>query len=680
MEEAVLLMKGENETAELSISIVWTLSMGKVRLISNSFRPTKILCFIRAEIKTLFLMHVVLLGCGLFNLVFADPLTLPLNQRPEWLRQEGIVMAGSWEPLIFRVRRDGNTHYTPTPEQRASTQREYSSEMVAQLNNLGVNFVMMHCYKGFGLKAEAESMADAVRFSKLCHDGGLHVGVYAYSGALGWELFFKEVPEAKDWIILDPEGQPVMYDHAPYRYYWNRNHPDAQAFYKNIIRFAIQNIQTDLIHFDNYSVGPGWDKHSVQRFRDYLRNTFTPHQLDQMGIKDLSSILPPRSESSKNFLYFAWLDFVCKSLAESYQDMSQYARTLRKDISMECNPNGIQNRIYEPIDHDRILLGGEAFWDEGISPGFKEGKLHTRIRTYKVARRMDNMAFAYCTTPLELAESMAFNLDCLGCIGWFEYGNLVEKPGSTKPISGELAPFIRFYHSRRELFHDARVIADIAVLRSFSSQLFAEPKYSQLTNETEESFIKNRIPFQIIFDSHLNELRRYRVLVLAGCVALSDSQIVSIKRYVEEGGRLFIVGPVAVYDEWMTPRKDSILTGLPQAQVVCINQADDFLNTFNKAYRNILSMVVETPVGLCCELTEQSDRELVHLVNYRNDETIKNVMVKIRLPIGKWVKRVILAGPQRESDTQISFEVKKGIVSFTLPQIKIYEIATIQFQ
>ena len=111
-------------------------------------------------------------------------------------------MAGSWEPLPFRVRRDGAEGYTPSPEQQAAYQREHSPEMVAQLKALGVNFVMMHCYKGGGLAAERESMADAVRFSKLCHEAGLRVGVYNYSGAFIWELFFKELPEAKDWLVI----------------------------------------------------------------------------------------------------------------------------------------------------------------------------------------------------------------------------------------------------------------------------------------------------------------------------------------------------------------------------------------------------------------------------------------------------------------------------------------------
>ncbi|MHC4509205.1 MAG: hypothetical protein ACYTAO_09650, partial [Planctomycetota bacterium] len=144
----------------------------------------------------------LVLGLFLTGPAAAEPLTLPVDQRPDWLGRDGIVMAGSWEPLLFRVRRDGSEGYTPTAEQRAAYLREHSPAMVARLKALGVNFIMMHCYKGAGLEAERQSMADAVRFASLCRDAGLRVGVYNYSGAFLWEPLFEETPEAKDWVLL----------------------------------------------------------------------------------------------------------------------------------------------------------------------------------------------------------------------------------------------------------------------------------------------------------------------------------------------------------------------------------------------------------------------------------------------------------------------------------------------
>jgi hypothetical protein len=225
-----------------------------------------------------------------------------------------------------------------------------------------------------------------------------------------------------------------------------------------------------------------------------------------------------------NLLRRVWLDFSCQSLADSYYEMSCYARTLRSDILVECNPGGPESCIRPPVDHGRLLQGGEAFWDEGKQPGYYNGQLYTRIRTYKVARRMDNMAFAYTTTLLEMAESMAFNRDCLGCICWFEYARIVAKPGSEDPLSGAIAPFIRFFHIRRDLFRQANVVADVAVLRSFPSQVFAELKHAKLTYDVEQALIDNHVCFQIIYNQHLDDLKCYRVLVLAGAVRTQESE------------------------------------------------------------------------------------------------------------------------------------------------------------
>lgn len=632
--------------------------------------------------KHLFLLFLLIcLGCWFTVFATAEPLTLPVDERPKWVRQEGIVMAGSWEPLLFRVRRDGSEGYTPTPEQRDAYIREHSSEMVVELKNLGVNFVMMHCYKGFGLEAEHESMADAVRFSKLCHDAGLRVGVYNYSGAFGWELLFKEVPEAKDWVVLDQNGEPKTYSKAAtYRYYWNRNHPDAQAFYRNLVRFAVDEIKTDLVHFDNYAIGPGKDANSVQRFRDYLRETFTPEQHEQMGIRDLDTIQPPMTAEPRNLLRYAWLEFSCKSLADSYHEMSRYARGLRKDILVECNPGGVGDRIRPPIDHGRLLQGGEAFWDEGRPPGYQNGQLQTRIRTYKVARRMNNMAFVYTTTPLEMAESMAFNLDCLGCICWFEYGRLVAKPGSDAPVSKDLAPFIRFFHTRRDLFRNATVVADIAVLRSFPSQVFADPKHARLTARVEQTLIENRMPFQIIYDHQLNDLKRYRCLVLAGCIALSNRQITQIERYVESGGRLCTIGLAGTHTARMFPRKKQVFTNIPSESLIRITEQDDFIAAIRKACGDEISLSIEAPKGLCAEITEQSGRRLVHLVNYRSDGPVENIKITLHIPPGKRVRNIALAGPLRKNDAVLAFEERNSFVEFTVPTVHIYEIARIALE
>ncbi len=613
--------------------------------------------------------------------VWAEPLTLPADKRPEWLRRDGIVMAGSWEPLVFRVRRDG-AGYTPTPEQLDGWRREHSPEMVARLKAMGVNFVMMHCYKGAGLEAERQSMADAVRFAKLCHDAGLRVGVYNFSGAFLWEPFFKEAPQAKDWVVGEAGGKPVTYGSAGYRYYWNRNHPDAEAFYRRLVRFAVQDIRTDLLHFDNYVIGPGHDANSVARFREYLGQAFSPEQLAGMGVADVAAARPPGADSPE-LLHRAWRDFCSGSLAESYHRMSRYARSLRPDILVECNPGGVGAAIQPPVDHGRLLQGGEAYWVESGRVGYRDGKLVSRIRNYKAGRAMRNMTFDYTLTPLEMAESMAFNLDCLGCICWFEYGKVVAMPGSDDPVSPLLEPYIRFFHKRRDLLAGADVVADAAVLRSFPSQVFGGSKHFGLTARVEDLLIENRSCFQIIYEHQLADLKRYRALVLAGCIALGDREAEHVRRYVAAGGRLCVIGTLATHDQWMRPRPKPALDDLPEAAVVRVPEAGDWLEGVGRACGGESSLSItaakrDALAGLCAELTEQPRRRLVHLVNYRSDGPVRDAVISVRLPAGARAKAVRLAGPDRPANRTVPFEERSAIVEFTVPEIGVYEIAVVE--
>ncbi len=580
---------------------------------------------------------------------------------------------------MFRVRRDGSAGYDPTPEQCAAYAKEHSQEMVSALKALGVNFVIMHCYKGAGLAAEKESMGDAARFSALCHEAGLRVGVYTYSGAFLWEPFFKERPDAEQWVLLNEHGERRTYGKAKYRYYWNRNHPEAQAFYKDIVRFAVEDIKTDLIHFDNYIYGPGRDVYSVEMFRQYLKERFSAEELKAMGVDDSASVEPVMTGPPDAMLRRVWLNFHAQALADSYSDMGRYARSLRGDVLMECNPGGPGDRINGGIDHARLLQGGEAFWDEGRASGYRDGKLHSRIQTYKIARSLNNMAFAYTTTPLEMAESMAFNLDCLGCICWFEYGKIVERPGETEDLSPETGRFVQFFHQRRDLLRGATVAADVAVLRSYPSQVYSDPQNAALTAHVEQLLIDGRAAFQIVFDHQLNDLKRYRVVVLAGCVALSNAHADALRRYVEEGGRLCVIGAAGEFDEWMRLRAMPALGNLPEDRVRVISSGENLLDVVRQLCDGRMTLAVDAPEGVCAEVTDQPCRRLVHLVNYQKSP-VQKAAIDVQLPEGVHAESVMLASPDHESDVALPFQENAGRVSFAVPEIHVYEIAVVSFK
>jgi hypothetical protein len=295
---------------------------------------------------------------------------------------------------------------------------------------------------------------------------------------------------------------------------------------------------------------------------------------------------------------------------------------------------------------------------------------------------MDNIAFTYTTKPLEMAESMAFNLDCLGCICWFEYGKVSLKPGVDEPGAKDVGPFIRFFHKRRDLLRDAAVLADVAVLRSFPSMMYgSSSKVTVSPSGVEQSLILARIPFQIIFDQHLGDLKRYRLLILPGCAAMSDQHIAQVTQYVKSGGRLLLLGLAAIYDEWLFPRAKPGLDEIAQASgAVRVGPKDSVAEAVRKLLDGGPTVDVAGPAGLCAEFTQQADRRLVHLVNYRSDGPAQDVRVRLRLPAGKKAKSVVLAGPRHEADTDLPFEQDGQVATFTVPAVDVYEIAVAVFR
>lgn len=611
--------------------------------------------------------------------VRSQVLTLPADQRPEWLEKEGVIMAGSWEPLTYRTREGTLKGHVPTEAERDRWEYEHGAEVTEQLKKLGVNFIMMHCYKGAGLQVENGTMHDAIRFARRYHQAGLHVGVYVYSGAFLWEPMYREIPESQNWVLLDKNYKPSDYYNMGIRYYWNRNNPEAQAFYKKIIRFAVDSVKADLLHFDNYSQGPGRDANSINRFREYLRRTFSLAERKKMGAADLSLVVPPMNIPPHSLLDYAWLKFKSMSLTQSYKDMGSYARSLRRNILLELNCGAPGNKI-RWINHGQLLQGGEAVWSEGVPSGYYDGKYRNRIISYKIARCLNNLVFYYANTPVSMAESMAFNSDCLGMICSFQNGKIVTPGPDTTHKIEEVIPYIKFYKTRRELFRDAKVIADIAVLRGYSSEVFSSPANAELTSRVEQYCVDARIPFQILYDNQLDKLSQYRLLVLAGCVALSDDQIQKIVEYVRHGGRLCLIGPVAKYNEWMMPREKDPFDAISPDRLVRVKGTEDIGKALLRSVGGYYSAEVRGKDGLYAEYTATPGRQLVHLVNFRPERPVANVKVSMRVPEGRSVRDVRIASPLLKEDETVTFTEKEKVISFTVPKVDVYDVAIVEFK
>ncbi len=140
----------------------------------------------------------------------------------------------------------------------------------------------------------------------------------------------------------------------------------------------------------------------------------------------------------------------------------------------------------------------------------RDGILVSRIRTFKMPNILHNTLFVGTGgeggSTLQMAEAMAFGRQCLGDVGGVLAGY---------DLPEDQRRHIRFFHRNFEHYRDIENVADIASLHSFASLGFNNDRTAVSTMLFEQEMIQARVPFDIIFDDNLKDLRKYRVLVLA---------------------------------------------------------------------------------------------------------------------------------------------------------------------
>jgi len=643
-----------------------------------------------------------------YDEVFGDlpaPTSLPASKRPKWLKEEGLVMSGNWEPLIF-ISLLNRKSIEPNEEERRLYEAQMDPKMFDMLKELGVNFIMGISHKGFGMVAEKESMEDAKKVAAICREKGLHFGSYAFSGTIFQELFRKEVPESVDWELLDADGNPLNYfDGQSWRHHMNRLHPDAEKYLERLLEYEINEMGTELIHLDNYSYGPGYDPVSIKLFREYLAKHYLPADI---GVESFDNVVPPKGlydcywrhhpsqlESTEDgqppkvkpvttALERAWINFQCYGLAESYRVIADYARSLKPDILMECNVNNFGSHTECPMDDARVCRYGEALWDENIHPEYKDGKLVTRQIAYKTAQILDNIVFAYIRTKIDAAETLAYNTDC--------YGNLMQYWATNDPdpwakcmehLTDGLKKYVKFFHAKRPYTKYIDRISDVAILRSFPSQCFIGERSWSVTNAFENAIIQGRIPWMLIFDQHIADLTPYRALCLAGADALTDPQIARIRKYAQSGGGLVLTEESGWYDEETQKRESDPFADLKGEKIIRLKSdatPEAIVAALKKACGGSFSMSADVPNHITIELTEQKkeQRRLAHLVNYAPEIPVKNSPVEVAVPEGWKIKQVLCMSPESDKTENLPFTQEGNRIKTTVPLVEGYALLSVE--
>jgi len=648
-------------------------------------------------------------------------------RRPSWLGQEPLIIVGNWDDMrIFRQRVGGNTTW-----QQEDYERQHTEDAVLKLKELGVTMAVIHFYKGFGLAAEREHMGDARRLAALLKKHGLRVGVYVGS-TIAYETFLAERPEAEEWFVPPYLGRPVVYGNQTFRKRVYFMHPGYRAYMREVVRIAIQELGADLIHFDNTSLQaqPPVFLHpqAIEEFRQFLRAKYTREGLrDRFGFAEVRYVEPPQDDRPRSTiddpLWQEWADFRAERLTAYYAEMGRYIRSLNPETAVECNPHsGIsgRNTVWEQgVDYPRLLAHTDVVWtEEGNEPGVTpEGILVSKIRTYKMAASLGNSIFTYTAGtrggPLAMAEAMAYNRQNLGMVG----GGLAGYSATETERR-----YIAFFRNNFDYYRGVSSGAELAVLHSYASLAYNNDRPWQSTMLFEQALIQAKVPFDIIFDQHLSDLSRYRVLVLADQESLSDDQIKLIEEYVRGGGGLIATGHTSLYTAWRVRRRDFGLAELfgvsassPQparrrvgkGRVAYLPEVEpavekppavamtsqywklprnweELISAVRWAAAGDLPLEVKAPPTVTAELLEQKDRGrlLVHLLNYdaANRAEVGRITINLRLAPGKSVSRAFALSPEQTGQQPLSVTVGDGRAQVTLPRLGLYSLVVVELR
>ncbi|HEV2246981.1 MAG TPA: alpha-amylase family protein [Terriglobia bacterium] len=668
------------------------------------------------------------------------PATAEPLKRARWIRNGLITAGGLHEPYIFVLRRGGEAL-----DARKIHDWNQSEALIRQLKDQGIEVFHTHFYKGFGMAAEMPEMLETKRAAEIAHRYGMKVDTYLQWNTMMYETFFAEEPRAKDWIQRDASGLPILLTYGyqqSFRYRPCFSNPEYLAYLKKLVRFAVEEVKTDFIHFDNFDLNPEPDScHSpscVTGFRNYLKSKYSPEKLRQrFGFENVEYVNPPQwnrnNPPEKMAIIFdpaiqEWIDFRCQVMADALRQMAEYAKSLNSEVAIEINPHGITggNRAWmNGIDHPRLLTSTDAYVteEENFAEYFPEdGRLVSKIRSYKLARAYDNVLLTVSPSEVATAEKLAFN-QTIGTAG-------------NAPLPAWMLDYIAFYRKHRDLFVGARDLATVGVLRSYPSITYHNARAQLSAILVEQALIQSRIPFHLIFDEPLPDLSNLKVLILPDSECLSDDQLAKIRSFVEDGGGLIATGQAGLYDGWRRLRVEAGLKGLTDGQqpassyeerVGALNissglpvrklvgkgrvvyfpgipfegslpkmepyftidnkfwkrpaNSEELIGEIRWAANSEMPVDISGPEFLVANLVWQPDqhRAMVHLVNYnvKTAPSISGIDIVCRLPEGDTAKSVELYGLEYSAAVDLPFKIQARAASFSLPEMKTYALIVV---
>ena len=586
-----------------------------------------------------------------------------------------------WEPLEHNVRVGGPTATVDGSAWWMSKwyDRLHGEPLARQMSVVGVNLAVTHFFKGFGLKHEHAQQQRTAELVRNAHKHGIKVLGYCQFNSLYYETLLAEEPKAADWIKRDETGQLRCWQGKYYRWVPCIHCREYRDYIKRAIRVGLEEVKLDGFNFDNTFAGPCYCDRCEKDFREWLTRRY-PNPMELFGIASFDHVRQPppqkKTDQIDDPLIRAWIRWRCESLAECLGEFAAYARNLNPDVILMANPvhptthGKPQSAAVWPVwigRHLNLMIAensnsAEMNGDAIISQirAFKDGTaIGYRAVSTTWAQRpkrgfLEDAAAALPQTAaavkLQVAEAAA-NGGVPGA-NWAmrALGNGDGIRIDLPELSKALGQSLEFARKNEPLMRGAQPVRDVAVLQSFASIAFNAGYAWDHVMTAEEILIRGGFSWEVVFDDDLQRLDGFSVLVLAGQTHLSNATCEAIKRFVDQGGSVVMIGNNGHRDdEGRLPREDrlgqldagrvsrvapgTIHRASDKRYGVCVTLPSKWqqaADAVQKAGGNRLSARVRGSDTVALSAYQgENGRLIVHLVNYATPKATPSLAVEL---------------------------------------------------
>ncbi len=615
-------------------------------------------------------------------------------------------------------------------------------------------------------------IATAKAFVDTLHRNGIRVwgylaGTYFWGDPRQRDFFlnfydkhwdeYKEVlglgPKPSDpmgWVQIGPDGKPffmhyqygdVLMPHmavSPYS-------PEWREYDKAVLRFLIKELDIDGIEVDEVYVGHApaanplgtvsFDRHTLERFRAFLKENFTVAQLkDVLGLGSLDQVNPTDSMglakqlSANGPLKFVWNDFQARTVADFLSELRDCAHRLKEGFEVATNNYAGNGNIY--FQFQRLGINPEATIEatdylrsemiHQTFPRLLHGKKQSNSPLFKYLRSVagdkpvviiNNRGSIDCSDLPLVYRAMVAEATANGVTLAVEYG-----------ADQFLSDYFTFLRQHQDLLVGSRPVGRVAVLCSMR-QAYADRYTLALT--VSRILSDHHILHRIILDRDLKRkaLTDYSVLILPYVPLMTDREISDVTGFVRGGGRLVIIGRTAHLKELGMRREkpgfgEMLGTEWPETKreveyhkgralyIPCnempyfqIDPSLDPSTTFLELVDGIPSAVrgpnsslldgdLEGPSTVEYSLMRLRDgRLVVHMVNYGIGggklTPVDDMEVRVATG-GKTPKKATLLSPDTPGERELEAITEKQngeiYVRLKIPKIQIYALIAVQWR